>query len=113
LRAKIRPRPVDSRNPASEAAVAGPVYTLKISADEAKLMVYLLRQAQMKGDSAIAMGIAEKDLLALTMDNYRSLADKLEEATVGKKPARPQNVKKWLPGQTVAAKRITSTDKKR
>lgn len=93
--------------------MAGPVYTLKITAEEAKLMVYLLRQAQMKGDSAIAMGIAEKDLLALTMDNYRSLADKLEEATVGKKPARPQNVKKWLPGQTVAAKRITSTDNKR
>ncbi|MBL8807656.1 MAG: hypothetical protein JNN22_12485 [Rhodospirillales bacterium] len=92
--------------------MAGPVYTLKITADEAKLMVYLLRQAQMKGDSAIAMGIAEKDLLALTMDNYRSLADKLEEATVGKRAAKPQTVKKWLPGQTVAAKRISPGSKR-
>ena len=88
--------------------MSGPVFTLKISADEAKLMVYLLRQAQMKGDSAIAMGIAEKGLLALTMDNYKSLADKLEEATVGKRAAKPQNVKKWLPGQTVPAKRYAA-----
>lgn len=92
--------------------MAGPVYTLKITADEAKLMVYLLRQAQMKGDSAIAMGIAEKDLLALTMDNYKSLADKLEEATVGKRAAKPQTVKKWLPGQTVAAKRFSTGAKR-
>lgn len=85
--------------------MGGPIFSLKISADEAKLMIYLLRQAQMKGDSAIAMGIAKKDLLAQTMDNYKSLADKLEEATIGKRTAKPQNVKKWLPGQTVPVKR--------
>ena len=85
--------------------MSGPVFTLKISADEAKLRIYLLRQAQMKGDSAIAMGIAKKDLLAQTMDNYKSLADKLEEATVGKRTAKPQAMKKWLPGQTVPVKR--------
>jgi hypothetical protein len=91
--------------------MSGPVFTLKISADEAKLMVYLLRQAQMKGDSAIAMGIAGKDMLAMTMDAYKSLADKLEEATVGKRPTKPQNLKKWLPGQTVPAKRYTTPAK--
>jgi hypothetical protein len=69
--------------------MSGPIYTLKISGDEARLMIYLLRQAQMKGDSAIA----------------KSLADKLEEATIGKKASKPQAVKKWLPGQTVPVKR--------
>lgn len=92
--------------------MGGPIFSLKISADEAKLMIYLLRQAQMKGDSAIAMGIAKKDLLAQTMDNYKSLADKLEEATIGKRPARPQNVKKWIPGQTVAARKFSSGAKR-
>jgi len=85
--------------------MSGPIYTLKISGDEARLMIYLLRQAQMKGDSAIAMGIAKRDLLAQTMDNYKSLADKLEEVTAGKKATKPQAVKKWLPGQTVPVKR--------